>query len=137
MILRLELFVKKNTDDIVSSVLSVFYYKNVNENMLNRQAMQELKKLLITTFPDEIEKVILFGSRIKVDARDYSDYDILVIVNHLYDWKFKNKIYDTTWEIDFKHDILTDVKLISTDELQTLKGKQPFIQDALEEGVVL
>ncbi len=105
--------------------------------MFNRQAMQELKELLVTTFPRDIEKVILFGSQIKGNAQEYSDYDVLVIINHDYDWKFKNKIYDTTWEIDFKHEILTDVKLISANELQTLKGKQPFIQDAFEHGVIL
>jgi predicted nucleotidyltransferase len=107
------------------------------KNMLNRQAMRELKELLLTTFPNEIEQVILFGSQVKGTAQEYSDYDVLIILKHTYDWQFKNKIYDTTWEIDFKHDILTDVKLISKSELQTLKGKQPFIQDALEEGVIL
>jgi predicted nucleotidyltransferase len=105
--------------------------------MLNRQAMQELKDLLMTTFPEEIEQVILFGSQVTGEAQEDSDYDILVVVKHDYDWRFKNQIYDTTWEIDFKHDILTDIKLISKNELQTLKGKQPFIQSAFEEGVNL
>ena len=105
--------------------------------MINRQAMQALKELLVTTFPNEIEKVILFGSRVKGTAEEYSDYDVLVILNHPYDWKFKNKIRDTSWEIDFQHDIFTDLKVISTDELQTIQGKLPFIQNALEEGVML
>jgi hypothetical protein len=30
---------------------------------------------------------------------------------------------------------LTDVKVISELELKSLKGKQPFVQHALEEGV--
>jgi predicted nucleotidyltransferase len=105
--------------------------------MINHQAMQELKELLVKTFPDDIERVILFGSRVKGTAEEYSDYDVLIILKHSYDWRFEDKIYDTTWEIDFKHDIFTDVKIISTDELQTLRGKQPFIQDAIEEGVIL
>ncbi len=109
----------------------------MNEMLVNREAMQELKALLLATFPQEIEQVILFGSRVNGDARDYSDYDVLVIVNHPYDWRFKHKIYDTTWEIDFKHDILTDVKVISQQELHTLIGKQPFIQNALKMGVAL
>lgn len=105
--------------------------------MFNQQAMEELKGLLVTTFPNDIDRVILFGSQITGDAREYSDYDILVIVNHDYDWQFRDKIYDTTYEIDLKHDIFTDIKVISTGELKTIKGKQPFIQDALEQGVVL
>jgi len=43
--------------------------------ILNRQAMQEPKELVMTTFPGEIEKVILFGSRAKGTAQEDSDYD--------------------------------------------------------------
>jgi predicted nucleotidyltransferase len=105
--------------------------------MINHQAMQELKDLLMKTFPNEIERVILFGSRVKGTAEEYSDYDVLLIVKHEYDWRFEDKIRDTKWEIDFKHEIFTDVKIISTTELQTIRGKLPFIQDALEQGVML
>lgn len=108
-----------------------------NTKMLNLEAMQELKDLLVKTFPREIEKVIIFGSRVNGDAREYSDYDVLVIVNHPYDWKFKYRLYDASYDIDLKYDLLTDLKIISTDELHTLKGKLPFIQDALERGVTL
>jgi predicted nucleotidyltransferase len=109
----------------------------LNEQLWNRQAMQELKDLLLAAFPQEIEKVILFGSRVNGDARDYSDYDVLLIVNHAYDWKFEHRIYDATYDIDLKYDLLTDLKVISTDELQTIKGKLPFIQEAIERGVTL
>ncbi len=105
--------------------------------MLNRQAMNELKKILTNNFPGYIDKVILFGSQAKGNAEDYSDYDILVVLKKKYDWRLKNKIYDKSWEIDFKYDILTDIKLISKTELKSIKGKQPFISDALENGVVL
>jgi predicted nucleotidyltransferase len=105
--------------------------------MLDQQAMRELKGLLINSFPDYIDKVILFGSRAQGKAHRYSDYDILIVLRKAYDWKFKNEIYDKTWEIDYKYDILTDIKLISSEELNTIKGKQPFILDALETGIVL
>ena len=102
-----------------------------------KKAMNELKELLVTSFPDYIDKVVLFGSQAKGEAQDYSDYDILVILKKEYDWKLKHQIYDKTWEIDFKYDILTDIKLISKYDLNTIVGKQPFIMDALESGVVL
>jgi uncharacterized protein len=109
----------------------------MNTTMINLQAMQELKDLLRATFPNEIEKVVLFGSRVNGGAREYSDYDVLVVVNHPYDWTFKNRVYDTCYDISLKYDLLTDAKLISTDELRTIKGKLPFIQAALESGVTL
>lgn len=99
--------------------------------------MNELKDSLVKSFPDYIDKVILFGSQAKGDSQDYSDYDILVVLKKEYDWRLKNQIYDKTWEIDFKYDILTDIKLISKNDLNTIIGKQPFVVDALENGVVL
>ena len=52
-------------------------------------------------------------------------------------WKLKNKIHDKIYDIDLKYDIFTDLKLISKNELKTFKGKQPFILEALENGIVL
>jgi predicted nucleotidyltransferase len=86
------------------------------------------------TFPRKIEQVIVFGSRVNGDAREYSDYDVLVIVNHPYDWRFEHRMHDATYDINLKYDLLTDLKIMSTDELKTLKGKLPFIQAALEQG---
>ncbi len=105
--------------------------------MFNSKAMKELKELLVKSFPDSIEKVIIFGSQVDGTALKYSDYDILVVLKKGYDWKFKNRIYDKSWEIDYKYDILTDIKLISNNELKSIKGKLPFIMNAVENGVVL
>jgi uncharacterized protein len=105
--------------------------------MLNLQAMSELKESLTTHFPDDVDKIILFGSRMNGNAREYSDYDVLVVLNKDYDWKFEDRIYDTVFDIDLKYDILVDVKVISTEELQTIRGKQPFISDAIEKGIIL
>lgn len=105
--------------------------------MFDQQAMQAFKHVLETRFPDEIEKVIVFGSRVNGTAREFSDYDLLVIVNHGYDWQFKDRLNDATYDIDLAYDIMTDVSVISTSELKTIKGKLPFIQEALEHGVVL
>ncbi len=101
------------------------------------KALKELRELLVKNFPDDIEKVILYGSRVSGKSEDHSDYDILVILKKPYDWKLKNNIYDKTWEVDFEYDILTDIRLISNYELETVKGKQAFIADALEKGIVL
>jgi len=41
----------------------------------------------------EVEKVILFGSRARGEARPDSDYDILVIVRELPSWNKKKSFY--------------------------------------------
>lgn len=105
--------------------------------MYDRRILNELKALLIKRFPGEIAEVILFGSQVNGDAEEFSDYDILIILNHDYDWQYERKITDACWEIDYKYDIFTDVKVISTNELKTIRGKQPYIQNALENGLLV
>ena len=105
--------------------------------MDKKKILKELKALLIENFSDCIDKVILFGSQALNTAKEYSDYDILVILKKDYDWQLEDSILSLCYEIDLKYDILTDVKLISRNELSTIKGKQPFILNALERGLVI
>jgi len=105
--------------------------------MTKNDAMRELKEILDHQLREDIDRVILFGSRTGRSASESSDYDVLVILKKPYDWKMKNQVYDATYDVDLKYDILTDIKLISRDELQTLKGKQPYIRQALESGIEL
>ncbi len=95
---------------------------------------KELKQLLIKNFGEIIDNVILFGSQLSEYSDEYSDYDYLIILKIDYDWKLKKRIQDVCWEVDYKYDIVTDIKIISKNELNTIKGKQPFIQSAIQEG---
>ncbi len=105
--------------------------------MYNKKAMKELKKLLIKKYPELIEKIILFGSRVENKENKYSDYDILVILKKTSDWKIKKKIKYTSFDISLDFDILTDMNFISKNEINGMKGELPFIQDALSKGVVI
>jgi len=99
--------------------------------------LKELKQLIQNRFADSVDKIILFGSQINGKARDYSDYDILIILKDDYDWRTENKILDLCYQIDLKYEIITDIKIISKNDLTTKIGKQPFILDALEHGVTV
>lgn len=103
--------------------------------MSDKSILSELKRALRGKFPGDIEKILLFGSRAAGNARKYSDYDILIVLKHDYNWEFKRLIQEACWEIDYKYDILTDVKIISLNELNSIRGKQPYILNALEIGV--
>jgi len=105
--------------------------------MNNLELLNEIKEKLRSNFPDIIEKVVLFGSHAKGNALEDSDYDILVIVKKNYDWQLKNKLIDLIYDFDLKYNIFTDIKIISNEELNTIKGKQPFIQNALEFGIIV
>ncbi len=97
--------------------------------------VKELKALLFRRFGEEIKQVVLFGSRSQGTARRDSDYDILIVLNNDYTWQQEHHILKTCYEIDLKYDIVTDVKVISVHELQSIKGQQPYILHAIREGV--
>ena len=105
--------------------------------MYNKKALKELKMLLVEKYPDYIEKMILFGSRAEGKEKEYSDYDILLILNKPYNRSFEDNVLDIAYDIILKYDILTDVKLITKAELKTVKGALPFVQSALNRGITV
>jgi predicted nucleotidyltransferase len=99
--------------------------------------LTDLTNLLNKAFPGIITKVIIFGSRVTGGAREDSDLDVLVIINAADDWRLKSNIIDVFYDFDMKNEILSDVTILTEDEMQTIKGRQPYIQEALETGVMV
>ncbi len=97
--------------------------------------LEDLKKILNSNFPDLIDKIILFGSQANGRQKEYSDYDILIILKKDYDWELENLIIDACYDVDLKYDIVTDIKIISTEELNLPRGRQTYIQKALTDGI--
>lgn len=98
--------------------------------------LTELKARLQQRFGSDVKDVILFGSRAAGTARKDSDYDVLVVLHYDYDRKFKDKLTDIVYDIELTHDVLIDIFLISTNELQfSLRGMQPVFVEAVNNGV--
>jgi len=55
--------------------------------------------------------------------------------NKDYNKSDEDKILDICYDIDLKYDILIDVHLLSTNELETKRGKQPVFVNALKYGI--
>jgi hypothetical protein len=109
----------------------------VDDVMDNTKLLEEMKSLLVEHFGDLIVKIILFGSRVDGTAKDYSDYDVLVIVNTIIDWKTRDSIRDILYDLNIEYDILLSVQVISEPEMHTILGKQPFIRNAIETGIAV
>jgi predicted nucleotidyltransferase len=82
-----------------------------------------------------IDKMILFGSQTDGTASKYSDYDIIIILKNNYKWQDTNEILDWCYDIDLKYNIVTDIKIISLNELNSSRGKQPYVINALKNGI--
>ncbi len=112
------------------------YNSKVNEMKRKKTILKELKNLLTLRFGDDIENVILFGSRAKGMAYKNSDYDVLIVLNRDYDWQYQGEIISVIYTLELEYDIFIDTKIISTHELQhTIRGKHPLYVDAVQEGI--
>ena len=103
--------------------------------MDNKNLLEEIKNILINNLSLNIDRVILFGSRVDNSFKSYSDYDILIILNQNYDWKLEDEIISCCYDLMLKYDIILDIKIISLTELKTIRGKQPYIQSAINSGI--
>ena len=101
----------------------------------NQQILEDLKKHLLTNYGTSVKDVILFGSRALGNAEEYSDFDILIILDQDYTGKDENQILDLCYDIDLKYNILIDAHIISKSEMASLRGKQTIFINALKSGI--
>jgi predicted nucleotidyltransferase len=110
----------------------------MNTKMKNlKNIAGELKQNLQTQLPGLIEKIILYGSHVKGKAHEDSDIDLLLLLNADINWQTKETIYEICNNINLKYDVWIDVNWIPVDELNSIRGKQPFVQNALNEGITV
>jgi uncharacterized protein len=102
---------------------------------LNEKILKELKNYLLQNIGDDISDVILFGSRTNKTYSVDSDYDVLIIVNINYDNQYEEQIIDLCYDMDLKYDLIIDPHILSTYELQTIRGKQPIFINAINNGI--
>jgi hypothetical protein len=105
--------------------------------MDNKKLLDIVKNRLEENFKDMVVKIILFGSRVNGTAREYSDYDLIVITKRTIDWEVKDSLRSVLYELNIEYDILLSVQVFSEAELETITGRQPFIQNALETGIAV
>ena len=96
---------------------------------------EDLKQILSEKLGSNLKEVILFGSHAYGGANMDSDYDFLIILARKPDWKLRNRISDYCYELDLKYETILDIHILGEEELDTLRGKQPIFQTALEKGI--
>jgi predicted nucleotidyltransferase len=99
------------------------------------QIIKDLKHHLQKNIGDNVHDIILFGSRASESNKVDSDYDILIVLKEKPDWKLKRKISDYCYDIDLKYGIITDTHILASSEINSLRGKQPVYQDAIQNGI--
>ena len=77
----------------------------------------------------------VFGSRARGDADEYSDLDVFLEVETL-NKDQKDKIFDITWEVGFKHYLVISPLVFTRDEIENSPLRSsPIVVSIVEEGV--
>ncbi len=79
--------------------------------------------------------VILFGSQAAGEIKEDSDFDVLIVLEDVYNRIDENNILDICYDIDLKYNILPDVHIISKSEINSLRRRQAIYLNALSNGV--
>ena len=101
----------------------------------NRLILTDLKHKLEELYFDSLRNVVLFGSQANNKSTEFSDYDILILLNQDYNHNDENRILDICYDIDLKYNIIIDAHLLSTRELDSKRGRQPIFVNALKNGI--
>ena len=99
------------------------------------EILTELKNHLIENYGSSVQDVILFGSRARGDASEYSDFDVLIVLKRKYSPKDEDRILDLCYDIDLKYNILIDVHIMSEREKNSIRGRQPVFKNAIKSGI--
>ena len=86
-------------------------------------------------YGNSVKEVILFGSQARSDSKEYSDYDVLIVLENDYSGKDENLIFDLCYDIDLKYNIILDIHLISRKELTSIRGRQAVFVNAIKSGI--
>jgi len=101
----------------------------------NQKILIDLKRHLTNHYGESIKDIVLFGSHARGDSSEYSDYDVLIVLEKDYSGRDENKILDLCYDINLKYNILLDVHLLSKNEMTSPRGKQPIFINALKSGI--
>jgi predicted nucleotidyltransferase len=113
------------------------------------EVLDEYRRRLLAALPGQIERLILFGSYARGDARSESDVDVLVVVNwpqeRLPGGFYASFYNDPRWktivgiatELMLEQNVVISPKIFSKERFEREKNRDPLITTVEREGIEL
>lgn len=102
-----------------------------------RKILRELKKELLRTYGGEnVESIILYGSRARGDARDDSDIDILVVLKKDFNYsEMLRRSSKLVSSLSLENDVVISRAFVTKAQYETMQV--PFLMNVRREGVLV
>lgn len=102
-----------------------------------QNAVSEFLDLLQRDHAKSVLQTVLFGSKARGDSGQWSDIDILIIVDQE-DWRLSHAISDLAADVSLEHDVLIGPRVIGQKRWERMK-EYPFglYRNVMAEGVPL
>jgi len=105
----------------------------------DRKIISELKDRIVQTTGASLKKIIVFGSRVRGDASEDSDLDVIILVTQKtteIEKKLEDMVYQLMWDYDFKP--IISLKIFAESQFsQAVRKGFSFYRHVMKEGVVL
>ncbi|MBF0452084.1 MAG: nucleotidyltransferase domain-containing protein [Candidatus Magnetomorum sp.] len=82
--------------------------------------------------------IILYGSRVRGEAKKYSDWDFLILVDHAINKRTKDEIKDCLYDIELEYNEILSSIIRTKHEWNSSKySAMPFKKNIEKEGILL
>lgn len=88
-------------------------------------------------YPDQVQHVILFGSKSRGDFREESDVDLLIVLKND-DWRLRDRVVDLAFDPLLEYNVVLSPKVVGQDYYDFIaRRRTPFYQNVHKDGVDL
>lgn len=109
---------------------------SIHFNQIEREAISSLYTSIKDNF--KVKKLILFGSRARGDAEEYSDIDLLILIEDPRTFSSRNKLADLSAEINVDYGVAISCLFYNDKDWEKGEIINPLLKQNIErEGIEL
>ena len=110
--------------------------KRVSVDSLDKNTIQQLKKILEKKTGNIVYSIYCFGSRITKGNKE-SDFDILILTQKKLNWRYQREIKNIVYDFGIENELVFDPKVLSIHEFEVKYSFSPFVQSVKTTGIAI